>query len=95
MPFIRLLCLWRIARLITTSSLLADREGRVVVTKDSDFVTSFLLHGVPSRLLLISTGNIANDALLDLFRRNLRGLESILSKHSFVELNRFSLTVHL
>jgi predicted nuclease of predicted toxin-antitoxin system len=74
---------------------LADRESRVVVTKDSDFVTSFLLRGVPSRLLLISTGNIANDALLDLFRRNLPGLESILSKHSFVELSRFSLTVHL
>ena len=43
---------------------LAAKEGRVVVTKDSDFVTSFLLRGEPSKLLLISTGNISNEARL-------------------------------
>ena len=41
---------------------LAANEGRVVVTKDSDFVTSFLLRGAPPKLLLFSTGNISNDA---------------------------------
>ena len=35
---------------------LATMEGRVLVTKDSDFVTSFLLHRRPHKLLLISTG---------------------------------------
>lgn len=39
---------------------LADREQRVVVTKDSDFVDSHLLRGRPPKLLLISTGNISN-----------------------------------
>nr|VFJ65757.1 MAG: Mut7-C RNAse domain-containing protein [Candidatus Kentron sp. DK] len=34
----------------------ADREGRVVVTKDDDFVRSFIVSGKPLRLLLISTG---------------------------------------
>ena len=38
----------------------ADREQRVVVTKDADFVDSHLLQGRPAKLLLISTGNIAN-----------------------------------
>ena len=36
---------------------LAKREKRIVMTKDNDFVQSFLLTGEPS-LLLISTGNI-------------------------------------
>jgi len=35
------------------------REGRVVVSKDNDFVTSFLLKRLPPKLLLISTGNIS------------------------------------
>jgi len=37
----------------------AMQDGRVVVTKDDDFVQAFLLTAKPS-LLLISTGNIAN-----------------------------------
>src|SRR5438477_3876521 len=41
----------------------ADRDRRVVVTKDADFVDSHLLRGRPARLLLISTGNISNRAL--------------------------------
>ena len=49
---------------------LAATEDRVVVTKDSDFVTTFLLHGAPPKLLLISTGNISNDALSRLIAAN-------------------------
>ena len=41
---------------------LAARKGRIVVTKDSDFVQSFLLPGQPS-LLFVSTGNIGNPEL--------------------------------
>jgi predicted nuclease of predicted toxin-antitoxin system len=36
----------------------ADRDGRVVVTKDSDFVQSHILRSRPQRLWLISTGNM-------------------------------------
>ena len=39
---------------------LADREDRVVVTKDADFVDSHLLQSRPAKLLLNSTGNIGN-----------------------------------
>ncbi len=51
-------------------------EGRVVVTKDSDFVATFLLHGSPPKLLLISAGNISNDALSRLIAANLATLET-------------------
>src|SRR5712691_4564870 len=36
---------------------LADLDGRVVVTKDADFVSSHLLTRRPGRLLLVSVGN--------------------------------------
>ena len=72
----------------------AIRESRVVVTKDNDFVTSFLLKGVPPKLLLISTGNISNDELSKLVAANLTALESALTKYNFVELNATTITIH-
>jgi predicted nuclease of predicted toxin-antitoxin system len=41
----------------------ADREQRVVVSKDEDFVNSHVLYAKPKRLLLVSTGNINNREL--------------------------------
>jgi predicted nuclease of predicted toxin-antitoxin system len=38
---------------------LSIKEHYIVVTKDSDFVESFLLTREPWKLLLISTGNIS------------------------------------
>ena len=73
---------------------LAIRENRIVVTKDNDFVISFLLHGVPPKLLLISTGNISNDNLSKLLASNLTGLEIAFSKHDFIELSALTITVH-
>jgi predicted nuclease of predicted toxin-antitoxin system len=46
-------------------------EQRIVITKDSDFVDSFLLHKKPYKLLLISTGNIRNAELEALFQANI------------------------
>jgi predicted nuclease of predicted toxin-antitoxin system len=31
----------------------ADMEGRIVITKDADFLDSYLLFGKPSKLLLV------------------------------------------
>lgn len=73
---------------------LALRENRIVVTKDNDFVTSFLLQGAPPKLLLISTGNISNDKLSQLIAANLAALEKAFSKHDFVELSALTITIH-
>jgi predicted nuclease of predicted toxin-antitoxin system len=48
-----------------------------MVTKDRDFEMSHLLHGVPAQLLLITTGNISNNALLDLARTHLDAIVGI------------------
>jgi predicted nuclease of predicted toxin-antitoxin system len=73
----------------------ADREDRIVVTKDQDFVTSFLLAGTPRLLLLISTGNIRNADLESLFLTTLPAIEAAFADHRFVELGRKHLVVHL
>ncbi len=73
---------------------LSLRERRVVVTKDGDFVQDLLLRKEPYKLLLISTGNICNRDLEELFLRNLPTLASLLKDHTFVELGRDFITVH-
>lgn len=72
---------------------IATRDDRIVVTKDSDFVQSFVLTGQP-RLLLISTGNISNQDLARVLRGNLAAIERALADHKYVELGRASLVVH-
>ena len=73
---------------------LTDAERRAVVTKDNVFVTSFLLKGLPPKLLLISTGNISNNALSKLFAANLQALEAAFVKNNFVELSVSAITIH-
>ena len=73
---------------------LSVRERCVLVTKDEDFVDSFLLHGRPHKLLLIATGNIGNRELEQVFRNNLTRIVSALEVHDFVELDRRSLICH-
>jgi len=74
---------------------LALRESRVLVTKDGEFVDSYLVRGLPPKLLFVTTGNIKNDDLLELFRANLPAIENGLSSHSFVEIDGGGLTMHL
>jgi predicted nuclease of predicted toxin-antitoxin system len=78
----------------TTIAEIATREGRVVVTKDADFVNSFYLRGIPPKLLLISTGNIGNAELGTLLEANLNTLEASLSQHAFVEIDTKRVTIH-
>lgn len=72
----------------------ADAEGRIVVSKDRDFRDSHLLRGSPSRLLVVATGNIANNALLDLFDRHLDAIADAFAGSSFVELGPDRLVIH-
>lgn len=73
---------------------LAIQENRVVITKDNDFVTSFLLRRVPPKLLLISIGNSSNDALCRLISASFPAVEKALASHDFVELSPAAITIH-
>jgi predicted nuclease of predicted toxin-antitoxin system len=64
----------------------AELDGRVVVSKDADFVNSHLVAGRPSKLLLISTGNISNAELERLLAPLVPALIVAFQAHVFVEL---------
>jgi predicted nuclease of predicted toxin-antitoxin system len=73
---------------------LSIQQERVVITKDSDFVDSFLTAQQPYKLLLVTAGNIKNSELELLFAKNLDVLVELLSEHSYVELSRDTIVVH-
>ena len=75
-------------------SRLADSEGRIVVSKDGDFVVSHLLGGSPGKLLQINTGNIENSVLIPMIRRHDVALQKAFEESSFVEINPRQLIVH-
>ena len=50
---------------------LSVREQRVVISKDTDFYYSHLLHERPYKLVLVRTGNIRTRDLKELLQRQL------------------------
>jgi len=74
-------------------SSIADRDDRIVFSKDADFVRSHLLRGTPARLLIVATGNIANRDLTVLVLRVLPELSRLFEAHVLIELSRNALVV--
>jgi predicted nuclease of predicted toxin-antitoxin system len=72
---------------------LSTREQRVVVSKDTDFYYSHLLHQRPYKLVLVRTGNIRMRELKDLFQRQLPAIIQALANNSLVELDRVAVQV--
>lgn len=73
---------------------LSARDLRVVVTKDTDLVDSFLLSNRPYKLLLIATGNIGNADLEDLFVAQLPTIAEVFQSYDYLELTRTNLIFH-
>lgn len=71
----------------------ADLDGRVLVTKDDDFVQSRLVRGRPRLLWLIATGNVDNRALEAMVRNPMPQVERAFGSGGFVELGRDRLTI--
>jgi len=70
------------------------QQERVVITKDADFVQSFLIQKQPYKLLLITTGNIKNSDLEALFAQSLPHLVKLFEQHSYIELSRDAIILH-
>lgn len=78
----------------TQINAISIQEQRIVITKDADFVQSFLLQGQPDKLLLVSTGNIKNAELEALFQTHLAQLIELFQSHRYIELGRNSIIIH-
>lgn len=79
----------------TTINELSTRDGYIVMTKDADFVTSFHLHRIPHKLLLISTGNVKNSALESLLVLNLGSIVANFEDFDFIEINQSAVIFHV
>lgn len=72
---------------------MADEDGRVVFSKDADFVRSHLLLGTPLKLLIVATGNIGNQELAALLIGVLPELIRLFESHALIQLSRKALIV--
>jgi predicted nuclease of predicted toxin-antitoxin system len=66
---------------------IAISENRIVITKDYDFVDSFILKKIPKKLLLVTTGNIKNKQLFSLWKNNLDLIIFLFETNDLVELS--------
>ncbi|HEW98108.1 MAG: hypothetical protein DRR16_22555 [Candidatus Parabeggiatoa sp. nov. 3] len=66
----------------------------IVISKDRDFVDSFLIQGKPYKLLLLATGNLTNIELEKLFLNHFDEIASLFKIHQFIELNRTMIIIH-
>lgn len=78
----------------TEINFLSIQQERIVITKDSDFLESFLIKRQPYKLLLVTTGNITNIELEILFLANLDKLSGLFNQHFYIELSRSDIIVH-
>lgn len=73
---------------------IAQSQNRIVITKDSDFWDNYILTGQPEKLLIVSTGNIGNSALIQIFERNLETIQTLFTYNNVVEINADEIMVH-
>ena len=70
------------------------KEKRIVISKDLDFIESLLISDKPYKLLAVSTGNITNKTLLELFKIHLKEIVFALDKSRLVELTHKEIIIH-
>jgi predicted nuclease of predicted toxin-antitoxin system len=72
----------------------AFNEKRIVITKDNDFLESFLLNSKPEKLIVVRTGNIPNPILLKIFDNNFELIKSMISRSNLIEITRNEIAEH-
>ena len=73
---------------------IAFKEERIVITKDSDFLESFLLKNQPGKLVLIKPGNIENSFLLAIIKTHLKQMCAEFLHYSLIEITQTEMVVH-
>lgn len=71
-----------------------EKDKRILVSKDRDFVDSFVVRNKPEKFLWITTGNISNDKLVHIFQKHHQAIKVLFEMHFFVELTNEDLIVH-
>jgi len=66
---------------------IADQENRILISKDFDFYYSHTRLNTPQKLLIVTTGNIKNRQLFDIFRKNFAQIKVAFKGCSLVEIS--------
>ena len=61
----------------------ADENDLILISKDSDFKSSFFINKSPKKLIKINLGNISNNELLDIFKTILPQIISLSLQNSY------------
>ncbi len=78
----------------TQISKLANSDQRIVISKDVDFLESFIVKAEPEKLIMVKTGNISNKKLIKLFDANLEIIVKMISRSNLIEINQTEIAEH-
>ena len=81
----------------TTDNQIRDisiEENRIVITKDSDFIDSYYVKGIPKKMVIITAGNIKNKELYIKFSNNLNQIIGRLKNCNLVEMDNDEIIGH-
>lgn len=67
---------------------LSLKEKRIVISKDSDFYDRYFRKIEPFKLIYLTTGNIPNTELINLFEKNLERIIDAIEYNFIVEITR-------
>ncbi|WP_462249941.1 DUF5615 family PIN-like protein [Ekhidna sp.] len=70
---------------------LAIRKGYIIVTKDDDFVKSFVDRKIPEKLIYVF-GLDTKEDLMSRFKEIITQLRSLVESHDFIEINSTTIT---
>jgi len=68
-------------------------EKRVLISKDLDFIESLLISDKPYKLIYLTTGNISNKALLELFAQNIEQIVKEIGNNRLIEITDTKIVV--
>lgn len=71
------------------------KENRVLISKDKDFLNSYILKSIPNKLILVVTGNIHNRQLLKIFDDNILFIVEKLQNYNLIQISKTEITVHI
>ncbi|EKO33412.1 MULTISPECIES: DUF5615 family PIN-like protein [Leptospira] len=75
-------------------SAFCNERNLILITKDSDFLDSYLLRNEPKKLLSVTTGNIRNKDLILLFDQLMNTILIEFENNHWLELSNGGLIVH-
>jgi len=70
---------------------ISNEQRRVIITKDDDFLESFIIKAEPRKLIMVKTGNISNIQLIEIFNLNLDMVITMISRSNLVEIGKTNL----